>query len=94
MLWHQRLSHIGEKGLWILKKKIIVDGLNNCSLEFDLCVHNIYGKQKHVQFYSSPHNSFRLLDLAHSEVFDPIKFLSISKDLYYMSLIDDYYRRT
>lgn len=34
MLWHQKLGHIGEKGLWDLEKKIMVDGLNDCSLEF------------------------------------------------------------
>jgi hypothetical protein len=40
MLWHQRLGHIGEKGLQTLHDK----GMANCTLDFDLCEHCIYGK--------------------------------------------------
>ena len=29
MLWHQRLGHIGEKGLQTLKNKNLIDGLND-----------------------------------------------------------------
>jgi hypothetical protein len=43
MLWHQRLGHIGEKGLRVLKSKNLVDGLNDCVLQFDFCKHCIYG---------------------------------------------------
>ena len=39
MLWHQRLGHIGEKGLRTLKNKNLVDGLDDCNLEFDFCEH-------------------------------------------------------
>jgi hypothetical protein len=35
MLWHQRLGHIGEKGLRLLHGK----GMSNCSLDFDFCEH-------------------------------------------------------
>jgi transposase InsO family protein len=77
-----------------LEKKNLVDGLNDCALEFDFCEHCIYGKQNHVQFYSSSHKSSRLLDLIHSDVFGPVKVPSISKALYYVSFIDDYSRRT
>ena len=37
MLWHQRLRHIGEKGLRILHGKGMVEGMNNNSLDFDFC---------------------------------------------------------
>ena len=37
MLWHQRLGHIGEKGLRILHGKGMVEGMSNSSLDFDFC---------------------------------------------------------
>jgi hypothetical protein len=45
MLWHQRLGHIGEKGLRTLHSKGMVEGMSNCTLDFDFCEHFIYGKQ-------------------------------------------------
>ena len=48
MLWHMRFGHIGEKGLRTLKNKNLVEGLNDCNLEFDFCEHCVYGKQNHV----------------------------------------------
>jgi hypothetical protein len=65
-----------------------------CPLEFDFYEHYIYGKKKHVQFYSNSHKSSGLLDLIHYDVFGPIKFPYIYKSVYYVSLIDDYSRRT
>jgi hypothetical protein len=44
MLWHQRLGHIGEKGLQLLHDKSMVEGKSNCSLDFYFCVHCVYGK--------------------------------------------------
>lgn len=94
MLWYQRLDHIHENGPRFLKKKGMVYGLNNFSLLFEFCKHCMYGKQNHVQFYSSSHKSYGLLDLIHFDVFGPIKIPSILRALYYVSFIDDYSRRT
>jgi hypothetical protein len=44
MLWHQRLGHIVEKGLQTLHGKGMVEGMSNCTLDFDFCEHFIYGK--------------------------------------------------
>jgi hypothetical protein len=44
MLWNQRLGHIGEKGLRLLHDKGMVEGMSNCSLDFDFCEHCVYGK--------------------------------------------------
>jgi len=35
VLWHQKLGHIGEKGLRILYGKCMVKGMSNSSLDFD-----------------------------------------------------------
>ena len=94
MLWHLRFGHIGEKGLRTLKNKNLVEGLNDCNLEFDFCEHCVYGKQNRVQFYSSSHKSSDVLDLIHSDVFGPVKVPSISKSVFFVSFIDDYSRRT
>ena len=50
MLWHQRLGHIGEKGLRILHGKGMVEGMSNSSLDFDFCENCVYGKQNQVSF--------------------------------------------
>ena len=44
MLWHQRLGHIREKGLQILHRDCMVEGMSNCSVDFDFCEHCVYGK--------------------------------------------------
>jgi hypothetical protein len=53
MLWHQRLGHIGEKGLRVLHGKGMVEGMSKFSLDFDLCEHCVYGNQNRVRFPSS-----------------------------------------
>ena len=94
MLWHQRMDHIGEKGLQTLQNKNLIDGLTYYTLVFDLYEHCIYKKQSHVQLYSSSHKSYGLLDLVHLDVFGHVKVPLISKSLYYVAFIDDYSRRT
>lgn len=69
MLCHQRLRNIGEKGLKALKNKILVEGLDDCNIEFDFCKHSIYGKKHYFSFYSSPHKSSGILDYIHADVF-------------------------
>jgi hypothetical protein len=44
MMWHQRLRHTEEKGLPTLHGKGMVEGMSNCTLDFDFCEHCIYGK--------------------------------------------------
>ena len=50
MLWHQRLGHIGEKGLQSLQGKSMVEGMSKCNFDFDFCEHFLYGKQNRVKF--------------------------------------------
>ena len=50
MLWHQRLGHIGEKGIQILHGKGMVEGMSNSSLDFDFYENCVYGKQNRVSF--------------------------------------------
>eukprot|EP00253_Pinus_taeda_P035675 PITA_35675 len=94
MLWHQRLIHIGEKGLRILHGKGMVEGMSNSSLDFDFCENCVYGKQNWVSFPSGSKRAKKILELMHSDVFGPVKVPLLGKSVYYVSFIDDFSRDT
>ena len=79
ILWHQILGHIRE-------------GITDCTLDFDLCEHCIYGKQNRVRFASSATRAKGILELIHSDVFGPVPVPSLGKFVYYVSFIDDFSR--
>ena len=72
MLWHQRLGHIGEKGLRTQHGKGMIEGMSNCTLDFDFCENFIYGKQNRVRFPSGATRGKGILDLIHNDVFRPL----------------------
>jgi hypothetical protein len=94
MLWHQRLGHIGEKGLRTLHGKGMVGGMSNCTLDFDFCEHFIYGKHNQVRFPSGATRAKGILELIHNDVFGPVPVPSLGKSVYYVSFIDDFSRNT
>eukprot|EP00253_Pinus_taeda_P034028 PITA_34028 len=94
MLWHQRLGHIGEKGLRILHGKSIVKGMSNSSIDFDFCENCVYGKQNRVNFPSGSKRTKQILELVHSDVFGPVKVPSLGKFVYYVAFIDDFSMNT
>eukprot|EP00253_Pinus_taeda_P021636 PITA_21636 len=94
ILWHQRLGHIGEKGLRILHGKCMVEVMSNSSLDFDFCENCVYGKQNRVSFPSSGKRAKQILELVQSDVFGPVKVSSLGKSVYYVSFIDDFSRNT
>ena len=92
MLWHQRLGHVGEKGLRILHSKGMVEGMSNSSLNFDFCENCVYGKQNQVSFPSGRKRAKHILELVHNDVFRPMKVPSLGKSMCYV--IDDFSRNT
>jgi 5'-3' exoribonuclease 2 len=94
MLWHQRLGHIGEKGLRILHGKGMVEGMSKSSLDFDFCENCVYGKQNRVSFPFGSKKAKQILELVHSDVFGPVKVPSLGKYVYYVSFIDEFSRNT
>ena len=94
MSWHQRLRHFGEKGLQSLQGKGMVEGMSNCSSNFNFCEHCLYGKQNWVKFPSGATRENEILELIHSDVFDPVRVPSLGGSLYYVIFIDDFYRNT
>ena len=94
MMLHQRLGHIGEKGLQTLHGKGMVEGMSNCSLDFDFCEHCAYGKHNWVRFSSGAMRAEGILQLVHSDAFGPVSVPSLGKYVYYVSFIDNFSRKT
>ena len=94
MPWHQKLGHIGEKGLRILHSKDMVEGMSNSSLDFYFSENYVYGKQNQVSFPFGGKRMKQMLELVHSNVFGPVKVPSLGKSLYYVSFIDEFSRNT
>ena len=88
------MGHIGENVLRAMQRKGMVEGFLECDLEFDFCEHYIYGKQIQVRFPSGTTRENGILELVHSDVFDPVTMPSLGGSLYYVSFIDDFSRKT
>jgi hypothetical protein len=72
----------------------MVEGMSNCTLDFDFFEHFIYGKYNRVRFPSSATREKGILELIHSDVFGPVPVPSLGKYMYYVSFIDDFSRST
>ncbi|KAH9303222.1 hypothetical protein KI387_014805, partial [Taxus chinensis] len=69
-LWYQRLSHMSQKCMQIIKEKF--PGLKE--LDLDLCEDYVYGKQKRVRFLKvGPTRKDGNLDLVYTYVWGPAK---------------------
>jgi hypothetical protein len=94
ILWHQKLGHIGEKGLGLLQGNCMVEGMYNYSLDFNLCEHCVYGKYNRVRFPSGAMMVEGILQLVHGDVFGPVLVPSLGKFVYYISFIEEFLRNT
>jgi hypothetical protein len=92
MLWHQILGNIREKGLQLLHGKGMVEGMYNCSLDFEFCEHCVYGKKNQVRFPSNARREKGILQLVYIDVFGPVPILLLEKSMYYVSFIDEFSR--
>jgi len=72
ILWHEILGHIGEKGIEILHGNGMVEGMYNFTLDFNFYEHFIYGKQNRVSFPSTANNEKGIIEIVHSDVFEPM----------------------
>ncbi|GKA65380.1 putative RNA-directed DNA polymerase [Tanacetum coccineum] len=91
-LWHKRLGHMSEKGMFILSKKNVLSGVHDINLK--KCSHCLAGKQTRRAFKSRP--SFRtenILDLVHSDVCGPMKTKTLGGCSYFVTFIDDHSRK-
>ena len=72
MIWHQRLGHIGEKGLQIQHVNGMIEGMSNFSLDFNFFENCVYGKQNRLSFPSGAKRANKILEIVHSDVFGPV----------------------
>jgi hypothetical protein len=94
MPWHERMGHIGEKGLRDMHNKGMVEDFPACNLEVEFYAHCIYGKQSRVRFPSRATRENGILELVHSDVFGSVSVPSLGGSLYYVSFIDYFLRKT
>ncbi|CAA0825661.1 Uncharacterized mitochondrial protein AtMg00300 [Striga hermonthica] len=88
-LWHNRLSHMSEKGLTVLAKKNLLPGVQTGFLK--KCAHCLAGKQTRVAFKRVPHpRKMAILDMVHSDVCGPMKTRTLGGVFYFMTFIDDH----
>ena len=90
-LWHKRLGHISEKGLYYLNKSNVFGHDIVSKLEF--CENCVLGKQHRLSFKLSSHRSKSVLEYVHSDLWRPAKVQTQGGNRFFMSIIDDYSRK-
>jgi hypothetical protein len=94
MLWHQILGNIRWKGLQILPRKGMVEGMSNFSLDSNFFEHSVYGNKNWVKFPSGAMREEGILQLVHNDVFGPMIVPSLGKNVYYVSFTDEFCKNT
>jgi hypothetical protein len=94
MLWHERMGHIGEKGIQAMHNKGMVKDFPEYNLEIDFCGHYIYGKNIRVRFTFVATRAKGILELVHGDVFGLFFVPSLGGSLYYVSFIDYFSKKT
>ena len=77
-----------------MPNKGMVEGLSDCSSEFDFYEHCIYGKQNHVTFPSKATKAKELLTWVHCDMFGPVSVPSLGGSRYYVAFINNFSRMT
>ena len=92
-LWHRRLAHVHYRALPIASKA--VEGLQEIQAKRDgVCKGCAKGKNTKKTFPSSESKAKGILEIIHSNVCGPMSSSSLSRYVYYVSFIDDFYRKT
>ena len=94
-LWHLRFGHLSFSGLNLLHRKNMVNGLSLIEQPNKLCGGCILGKQHRESYHVG--KSYRArspLEIVHSDLCGYMQTPSIGNSLYFITFIDDYYRKT
>jgi len=90
-LWHARLGHVNYNKLKEMMQKQVVKGLPQIDIRTDIvCAGCQYGKAHQLPYKESEHRSKAPLELIHSDVFGPVKQISIRGMRYMVTFIDDF----
>lgn len=91
-LWHTRLGHPAFGSVdQLIKKKVITCAVDKADQTCEEC---ILAKSKKLPYPKGNHASTASLDYAHSDLWGPAPVNSMGGERYYMSIIDDYSRKT
>ncbi|CAA3009529.1 Retrovirus-related Pol poly from transposon TNT 1-94 [Olea europaea subsp. europaea] len=90
-LWHNRMDHIGFKGLKSLSNQKLLGKDDIETMEF--CETCVLGKSHKVSFEASSHRTSRPLDYVHADLWGPEKHSTFGGSKYFLSLVDDYSRK-
>lgn len=92
-LWHRRYGHIHYKIIPSLNQ--MLNGIPNIKEDREgVCKGCALGKSTRKPFTSSDTRSKEILDLIHSNVCGPMSNKSLGGHLYYVTFIDDHFRKT
>lgn len=92
-LWHARLGHVSYHKLKEMMEKHVVKGLPDLDIRTDMvCAGCQYGKAHQLPYKESQHQSKVPLELIHSDVFGPVKQISLGGMRYMVTFIDDFSR--
>lgn len=90
-LWHQRLCHVGKKGMDELLKQKVITG--SSLYDFKTCEHCILGKSKKTPYQKSQHVTSAPLEYAHADLWGPARTESLGGGKYFLSIMDDFSRK-
>ena len=92
-IWHRRLAHVHYEAIPLARKA--VEGLPEIQEKHDgICKGCAKGKNTKKTFPSSERKAKGILEIIHSNVCGPMSSNSLSGYAYYVSFIDDFYRKT
>ena len=94
-LWHLRYVYLHFGGLDLLQKKQMVKGLLSIEQPSSSCESCILGKHYREKFISGVSNRAKEpLELVHTDLCGPMQTPSLTGNVYFMTFIDDYSRKT
>jgi hypothetical protein len=92
-LWHARLGQVNYRKLKEMMQKHVLKGLPQMDIQIDtVCAGCQFGKAHQLPYKESEHQSMTPLELIHSDVFGPVKQISLGGMRYMVTFIDDFSR--
>lgn len=94
-LWHKRFGHLNKPGLSKMINKQMVDGIHtHIHGNKNFCETCTVAKQNRNPFDSTRKRAKRPLELVHTDVCGPSKYVSYDDKRYFVTFIDDYTHMT
>lgn len=90
-LWHTRLGHINFQDMLLISRNRMVRGLPNLTQPKELCEGCLMAKQARHSFPAKTEfTAKQRLELIHGNICGPITPSTLSKNKYFLLLVDDF----